>query len=104
QTTLQGLQQGKTPGQIRALGGGTTQFTIATGNPRATVGQWDFGGFVQDDWKYRPNLTLSFGLRYENQGNISSKLNFAPHFEFAWGPGSRLPTTSQTTLRGGVSR
>src|SRR5437764_6249441 len=72
QITLQGLQQGKTAGQIRALGGGTTQFTIATGNPKATVGQWDFGGFVQDDWRYRPNLTLSFGLRYENQDNISS--------------------------------
>src|SRR5437667_7125917 len=101
QITLQGLQQGKTAGQIRALGGGTTQFTIATGNPRATVGQWDFGGFVQDDWRYRPNLTLSFGLRYENQDNISSNLNFAPRFGFAWAPGSSPQKPSKTTLRGG---
>ena len=101
QITLQGLQQGKTAGQIRALGGGTTQFTIATGNPKATVGQWDFGGFVQDDWRYRPNLTLSFGLRYENQDNISSNLNFAPRFGFAWAPGSSPQKPSKTTLRGG---
>src|SRR2546421_1781117 len=101
QTTLQGLQQGKTAGQIRALGGGTKQFTIATGNPKATVGQWDFGGFVQDDWRYRPNLTLSFGLRYENQDNISSNLNFAPRFGFAWAPRSSPQKPSKTTLRGG---
>jgi len=101
QITLQGLQQGKTAGQIRALGGGTTQFTIATGNPKATVGQWDFGGFVQDDWRYRPNLTLSVGLRYENQDNISSNMNFAPRFGFAWAPGSSPQKPSKTTLRGG---
>src|SRR6266498_2200423 len=103
QITLQGLQQGLTPAQIRAAGGGTTQFTINTGNPKATVSQWDLGGFLQDDWKYRPNLTLSFGLRYENQSNIASNLNFAPRFGFAWAPGSSSPQRQmKTTIRGGV--
>src|SRR2546425_6396256 len=101
QITLQGLRDAKTPAEIRAAGGGTTQFTIATGNPKATVGQWDFGGFVQDDWRYRPNLTLSFGLRYENQDNISSNLNFAPRFGFAWQPSASPQHPSKTTLRGG---
>src|SRR5438552_12987302 len=101
QITLQGLRDAKTPAEIRAAGGGTTQFTVATGNPKATVGQWDFGGFVQDDWRYRPNLTLSFGLRYENQDNISSNLNFAPRLGFAWAPGSSPQKPSKTTLRGG---
>lgn len=102
QITLQGLQQGMTPAQIRAAGGGATQLSIATGNPEATVSQIDFGGFVQDDWKYRPNLMLSFGLRYESQSNINSNLNFAPRVGFAWQPGPSSPQRpSKTTLRGG---
>jgi Carboxypeptidase regulatory-like domain/TonB dependent receptor len=103
QLTLQGLQQGLTAAQIRANGGGANQFTIATGSPDATVGQWDFGGFVQDDWKFRPNLTLNVGLRYENQDNISSNINFAPRFGFAWAPGTSSPQhPSRTVVRGGL--
>jgi len=102
QVTEQGLQQLLTPAQIRAAGGGATQFTISTGNPQATVGQIDFGGFVQDDWKYRPNLMLSFGLRYENQTNVSSNFNFAPRVSFAWAPGPPNPQhPAKTTVRGG---
>lgn len=102
QVTLKGLQNGLTPAQIRAQGGGATQFSISTGHPNATVGQFDFGGFVQDDWKFRPNLTLNFGLRYENQNNISSNVNFAPRFGFAWAPGPSSPQhPSKTVIRGG---
>ena len=102
QTTLKGLQAGLSPALIRAAGGGATQFTIAAGNPTSTVAQWDFGGFAQDDWKVRPNLMLSLGLRYENQNNISSNLNFAPRFGFAWAPGpASRQHPSKTTIRGG---
>ena len=102
QTTLKGLQAGLSPALIRAAGGGAAQFTIAAGNPETAVNQWDFGGFGQDDWKLRPNLMLSFGLRYENQDNISSNLNFAPRVGFAWAPGpSSRQHPSKTTVRGG---
>jgi hypothetical protein len=102
QITLRGLQNGLTPAQIQAQGGGATQFSISAGNSLAAVSQFDFGGFVQDDWKFRPNLTLSAGLRYENQDNIKSNFNFAPRFGFAWAPGASSPQKpSKTVVRGG---
>ena len=98
QRTVVGLAQGLTGAEIRLLGGGATQFTLSSGNPESKVSQWDFGGYVQDDWKMRPNFTLSVGLRYENQKNIDSNFNFAPRVGFAWQPGG---PQSKTVLRGG---
>jgi len=98
QRTVIGLEQGLTGAEIRLLGGGATQFTLSSGNPESKVSQWDFGGYVQDDWKMRPNFTLSVGLRYENQKNIDSNFNFAPRVGFAWQPGG---PQSKTVLRGG---
>jgi hypothetical protein len=91
-------EQGIAAAQIRLLGGGATRFRLTTGNPETKVSQWDFGGFFQDDWKLRPNFTLSMGLRYENQKNIDSNLNFAPRVGFAWSPGGQQ---SKTVIRGG---
>ncbi|MCP9495255.1 MAG: carboxypeptidase regulatory-like domain-containing protein [Pyrinomonadaceae bacterium MAG19_C2-C3] len=82
-------------------GAGPTQFTIAGGNPLATVKQTDLGLFLQDDWRVRPDLTLSFGLRYETQTNISSNLNFAPRFSFAYSPGANGQGRPKTVIRGG---
>jgi len=49
----------------------------------------------------RPTLTVSLGLRYENQTNISSDLNFAPRVSFAWSPGGGGNRQSKTVVRGG---
>jgi hypothetical protein len=84
--TLAFQRLGFSAAQIRALGGGATQFSIAGGNPEANVDQSDLSFFVQDDWKLRQHLTVSPGLRYENQNNIDSNFNFAPRIGFAWSP------------------
>ena len=84
---------------MRALGGGVTQFSLAGGNPEASVSQTDLGAFVQDEWRIRPNLTFTMGLRYERQTNISSNYNFAPRLFFAWAPGG----TSVGSLPGAPS-
>lgn len=80
--------RGLTPDQIRALGGGAAQLSINSGNPEASVSQFDLGFYGQDDWRVRPNITLSYGLRYEYQTNIHSHLNFAPRVSLAWSPGA----------------
>jgi len=86
-------QQGFTMAQIIARGGGPTFFSIAGGNPQAEVKQVDFGAFFQDEWRIRPNLTFTYGVRYENQSNISSNLNFAPRVFIAWAPGGKTTGT-----------
>ena len=88
QRTLRLQKQRFTPAQIRAAGGGATAFRINTGNPFADISQTDYGVFIQDDWRVRPNITLSYGLRYEIQTNAHSKYDFAPRIAVAWSPGA----------------
>jgi hypothetical protein len=84
--TLLFQRQGLSPSAIRTLGGGATQFSIAGGNPKASVTQGDVAIYLQDEWRVTPHFTLSPGLRYENQNNVDSNLNFAPRLSFAWSP------------------
>ena len=46
--------------------------------------QFDAGFFALDDWRARPNLTLSLGLRYEFQARLSDHRDFAPRVGLAW--------------------
>ena len=87
------------PARLRLLGGGATQFSIATGNPSARVSRLDLGAYFQDDWQVRPGLTLGLGVRYETQNNIHSPFNFAPRVSFAWAPG--VQKDPKTVIRGG---
>jgi hypothetical protein len=82
-------------------GGGATQFSISSGNPNLYAGQVDAGVFVGDDWKVRPSLTLSLGLRYETQSNIHDYRDLAPRIGFAWAPGAGGKQASKTVIRGG---
>ncbi|HEX3185490.1 MAG TPA: carboxypeptidase regulatory-like domain-containing protein [Pyrinomonadaceae bacterium] len=88
QLTLRLQQQGLSPAEIRAAKGGASSFTINFGDPFATVDQTDLGVYLQDDWRVRPNITLSYGLRYEVQTNTASNYDFAPRVAVAWSPGA----------------
>jgi len=87
QRTLILQQMGLSPLAIQQLGAGPSQFTINAGNPYVNVNQADVGAFVGDDWRVKPNLTLSLGLRFETQTNIHDWHDWAPRFGFAWAPG-----------------
>lgn len=78
------------------------QLIIAGGNAFAEVRQWDIGPFIQDDWKMRPDFTLSAGLRYQYQTNLKSKLMFAPRLSFAWTPWLNPKGQPKTVIRGGA--
>ena len=77
-----------------------SQFTITKINSGVNTTSVDVGVYLEDDWKVRPNLTFSYGLRYEAQNFISEHHDFAPRLSFAYGLGS-AKGTPKTVLRGG---
>jgi hypothetical protein len=72
------------------------------GGTHAEVTYFDAGLFVQDDWRIKPTITFSYGLRYEGQNYLGDHKDFAPRFGLAWGIGgdgkSKAP---KTVLRAG---
>jgi hypothetical protein len=102
QITQQGLAQGLTPAQIRAAGGGAEQFAITVGNPKVNLTAVDVGAFIQDDWRMRSNLNVSYGLRYETQNVIHDHLDLAPRIGVAWGLDGGSKGAARTILRAGA--
>jgi len=75
-----------------------TQFTQRIGDPLVSYSQYQLGWYIQDDFRLRKNLTISYGIRQELQTNLADKLNLAPRLGFVWSP----KKDGSITLRGGA--
>jgi len=105
QMMLQDISTGMTLAEIQAMGVGPSFYSLAvnsTGRANADITYVDGALFVQDDYRLRPNITLSLGLRYETQNNLGDHADFAPRLGFAWGIGAKGKNASpKMVLRGG---
>jgi Carboxypeptidase regulatory-like domain len=99
QITEQGLAQGLTLAEIRAAGGGPSQFEITAGNPVADIAVTDLAFYGEDTWRVKPNISLTYGLRFETQNHISDRADWAPRLGLAWGLGHSA--TPKTVVRAG---
>ena len=79
--------------------GQANQFVVTTGSPNSSTRLFDGGLYAEDDWRIRPNVTLSYGLRFETQNHISDHADWAPRIGIAWGLGGGK--TPKTVLRAG---
>ncbi len=57
--------------------------------------------YVQDEWRWKPNFSISAGLRYEWQNEIPHQNSVAPRIAFAWGLGRSNNPSPKTVLRAG---
>ncbi|HWW13867.1 MAG TPA: carboxypeptidase regulatory-like domain-containing protein [Candidatus Dormibacteraeota bacterium] len=78
-----------------------TQLIFTQGSPLASVTTYDIEPYIQDDWRVRSNITLSFGLRYEMQNHIRDHVDLAPRLGLAWGVGGRSGPP-KVVIRGGA--
>ncbi|HEY3929811.1 MAG TPA: carboxypeptidase regulatory-like domain-containing protein [Candidatus Koribacter sp.] len=84
------------PGQCA----GIEQYSQTVGTPAITASYVDAGLYFQDEYKMLPNLTLSYGLRFETQNEIQDHGDWAPRVGVAWGIGKK-GSTPKTVLRAG---
>ena len=99
-------------------------YTQGFGRSAFSFATRDYAGFVQDDWKALPSLTVNFGVRYEFEqlpkpqlpnpaidgifGSVGSTSaypadanNVGPRLGIAWSPFARGIRTGSTVIRAG---
>jgi hypothetical protein len=98
QITMQGLAAGTSASQIRANGGGASQFQITAGQNAVSASQPDIAGFVQDNVDLRSNIGISYGLRMEAQRTLPG-VSVAPRVSLKWGIDGNAKKPARTSLQ-----
>jgi hypothetical protein len=99
---------------LAALSPITRRYNFGNGNFRNAMPEYNYAGWVQDDWAITSKLTLNLGLRYDAALNVwanhyglapiveadrpNDLNNFQPRLGFAY------TLTPQTVIRGGYGR
>jgi len=78
-----------------------SQFSLVSGTPLVQVTWYDAGLYAEDEFRVRPNLSLTYGLRFESQNSIHDHADFAPRVGIAWGVGGDGKSAPKTVLRAG---
>jgi len=75
------------------------KFTVNQGNPRVSFTQNEFFTFIEDQFRVRPEFSLSVGLRHEFQTHVSRPVfgNVAPRLSLAY-----APRRGRTVVRAGA--
>jgi hypothetical protein len=72
---------------------------LQRGEGRVVFVEKNIAGYVQDELRLHPNLTVTAGVRYYWQNYFNDKtLNLAPRLSYAWAPGK----SKKTVVRGGA--
>jgi carboxypeptidase family protein/TonB-dependent receptor-like protein len=86
-------------GDLPSFAAGTPLFfRINQGDPHIAFNMYGVNGYVQDEIRVKPQLTVTFGLRYDWQSIVDDRNNVAPRVAFAYA----LPNHAKTIFRGGV--
>lgn len=78
-----------------------SQFMLTMGSSNVSVGWFDVGLYAEDEFRVKPNLSVTYGLRFESQNQIHDHADWAPRLGIAWGLGGDGKSAPKTVLRGG---